>query len=103
MSNHGTRWQSSVVTFGPVGRVAWTLALLAVLVWFVLYTGPFAIVGLVVWLGWVLPWAVRDLWRRAPLPETELSRLRDETARAAREPEKAPHPVFTDERPPPRW
>jgi hypothetical protein len=101
VSNHGTRWQSSVVTFGPLGRIAWTLGVLGVLVWFAVYAGPFGIVGIVVWVGWVVPRALKDIWRRAPLPEDDLSRLQQQAQR--RPTEQAPHPVFDGEQPPPRW
>jgi hypothetical protein len=104
VSNSGTRWQSSVLTFGPVGRLVCTVLLLLVLVWFVVYAGPFGLVGVVVWAGWVLPRALRDTWRRAPLPDTDLSRLREIAAREALEPEQRAHPVFDpDHQPPGRW
>lgn len=91
----GSRWQTSVTTFGPVGRVVVTALLLAVLAWFLLYAGVFGLVGAVVWVGWVLPRALRDVWRRAELPATGLTRLRDETRREQPQ-EKATHLLFRD-------
>lgn len=91
----GNRRQSSVVTFGPVGRVLTTAVLVAVLAWFVLFAGAFGLVGAVVWAGWVLPRALRDTWRRAPLPSTDLTRLRDQTRREL-EPLSETHLIFRD-------
>ena len=93
----GNRRQSSVVTFGPLGRVLTTVALLAVLAWF-LRSGIFGLVGALVWAGWILPRALRDTWRRAPLPSTDLTRLRDETRRAL-EPPSETHLLFRDDPP----
>lgn len=106
VSERGGRWQSSDLTFGPVGRVVCTLLLLAVPLWFLQYGGLFGIVGAVVWCGWVLPRAWRDVWRRAALPATDLTVLRDETRRrlAEEQRERPPHPAFDqDAPPPPRW
>ncbi|HUR15273.1 MAG TPA: hypothetical protein VM097_12360 [Mycobacteriales bacterium] len=106
MSEPGSRLQASVLTFGPVGRVITTLVLLAVPAWFLLYGGLFGLVGVVTWVGWVLPRALRDTWRRAALPSTELTRLRDEAARQAQDERRAraDHPAFDQDQPPPsRW
>lgn len=106
MSEPGSRFQSSVLTFGPIGRVVVTLVLLAVLAWFLLYGGLFGVVGALVWGGRVMPLALRDVWRRAALPSTDLTRLRDEAAREAENQRRvrADHPVFDGEQPPPaRW
>jgi hypothetical protein len=106
MSEPGSRFQASVLTFGPVGRVLATLVLFAVLAWFLLYGGLFGIVGALVWGGRVIPLALRDVWRRAALPATDLTRLRDEAAREAEDLRRVreDHPVFDPERPPPpRW
>jgi hypothetical protein len=81
MSERGSRGQSSVVTFGPVGRVVATVVLLAVLAWFVMFAGMFGLAGAVIWIGWVMRPALRDIWRRAELPSTDLTRLRETTAR----------------------
>ena len=106
MSEAGNRWQRSVLTFGPVGRVVCTLFLMGVLAWFLLYGGLFGIAGAVVWIGWVLPRALRDTWRRAALPPTELTLLRDETARrnAEQARQRPTHPAFDEEATrPTRW
>src|SRR3954454_1119186 len=106
MSERGNRLQSSVLTFGPVGRVVCTLVIVGVLAWFVLYGGLFGMAAAVIWCGWVLPRALRDTWRRAALPATDLTRLRDETARQLAD-EQRPlrsHALFDpDASPPKRW
>lgn len=106
MSERGTRFERSVLTFGPVGRVLLTLGLVAVLAWFVLFAGLFGLVGAVVWIGWVMPMALRDIWRPAALPATDLTRLRDEVAHELEQQQRprADHPAFDQDRPPPsRW
>ena len=106
MSESGSRLQSSVLTFGPVGRIVCTICLLGVLAWFLLYGGLFGFAGAIIWIGWILPRALRDIWRRAALPSTDLTRLRDRTARELAEPPRPErsHPVFEkDTGPPPRW
>jgi len=95
-----------VLTFGPVGRVVVTGALFAVLAWFLLLAGVYGLVGAVIWATLVMPRALRDTWRPAALPATDLTRLRDEAAREAENQrrERPDHPVFDPEQPPPtRW
>jgi hypothetical protein len=93
------RFRSTEITFGPRGRVVVTLALLLPLYWF-LQAGPLGVVGLVVWVGGILPRALRDVWRDVP----EASRVR-----AEREHLMAPRPDKDDDVPvserqaPPRW
>jgi hypothetical protein len=60
-----SRFAATVGSFGPVGRVAVTLLLL-VPVWWWATTGPFGVIGIPVWVLFVLPRALRDVWRRAP-------------------------------------
>ena len=55
-----SRWARSSTTFGPVGRMLGTVLLLAVGAWLTV----FALVGAAVWWFVVVPWALRDLWRR---------------------------------------
>jgi hypothetical protein len=59
-----TRWRSTVTTFGPVGRVLMTL-LMFVPMWFFWETAGFAWPGLFIWGLFILPWGLRDIWRRA--------------------------------------
>lgn len=95
-----------MLTFGLAGRLACTFLLLAVPVGFVLYAGPLGLAAALIWTGWLLPRALRDTWRRAALPSTELTRLRENTARELAEPPRVAgsHPVFDPERRfPTRW
>jgi hypothetical protein len=106
VSQRGRRLQSSVLTFGPLGRVVCTAVLFGVLAWFVLYAGLFGIAGAVIWLGWIVPRALRDIWRPAALPPTDLSRLRETAARelAERQRPREAHSAFDEERRhPTRW
>lgn len=106
MSEPGSRFASSVLTFGPLGRILCTLGLFAVLAWLVLFGGLFGLAGAVVWVGWIMPRALRDTWRRAALPDTDLTRLRKQAAREAAERQRirADHPAFDqDSEPPARW
>jgi hypothetical protein len=106
MSRRGNRLQSSVLTFGPLGRIISSVLVFGVLAWFLMYGGLFGLAGAVVWVGWVMPRALRDIWRRAALPPTDLDKLRAETDRRLRDEERprAPHPVFDpDADHPTRW
>ena len=106
MSERGGRLQSSVLTFGPVGRVVCTLVVLGIPVWSALAGGLFGLVGAAVWLCAVAPRALRDTWRPAALPATDLTRLRDEAARqrAAEQEPVRNHLLFDpDGEPPTRW
>ena len=93
------RFRSTEVTFGLRGRVVVSLVLLLPLVMF-LQAGLLGLAGLVVWLGVVLPWALRDLWREVPHPGR---------ARVEREHLMAPRPetdddvAITDRPAPTRW
>ncbi|MCU1624925.1 MAG: hypothetical protein JWL79_3770 [Frankiales bacterium] len=92
----GNRRQPSVTTFGPVGRLLATGAVLLVLAWFLLFGGFFGLAGAVIWVGWVMPRALRDVWRRAELPSTDLTRLRDE-ARGVERPPGETHLLFRND------
>ena len=89
MAVRGSRLEKSVYTYGPVGRVLWTLAslgilylLLAPLVRLVrgglIYAGIGAMVPLffgvagVILLFWVWPRFVRDVWQPASVAGDEL-------------------------------
>ena len=106
MSERGSRLECSVLTFGLRGRLLCTVLLLGVPVWFLLYAGLFGLMGAMVWTGWVLPRALRDVWRPAALPSSDLTRLREGAAREAaqRQVPTGSHPVFNrDSRFPTRW
>ena len=106
MSERGSRLECSVLTFGLRGRLLCTVVLFGLPVWLLLYAGLFGLMGAMVWTGWVLPRALRDVWRPADLPSSDRTRLRDGAARdaARRQGPAGSHPVFNqDSRFPTRW
>jgi hypothetical protein len=69
-----TRWEKSATSFGPLGRVLWTVVLavpLAVLVYFgIRYPGrPRTVVAmaLVLWIGLMI-FLLRDIWKAVSIP-----------------------------------
>jgi hypothetical protein len=66
-----TRWRKTPTTFGPVGRVMWTVALflpVPLLIIGVVVTGGLEIIGAGIWILIIMPWALRDLWKTGQLP-----------------------------------
>ena len=57
-----SRWRSSSVTFGPMGRIVMTILLFLPYGLFMMSL-PFGIVGIIVWTGLLVP-GLRDVWRR---------------------------------------
>jgi hypothetical protein len=57
-----SRWRGGSLTFGPVGRVVLTLAVLLPYPLFIVNL-PFGLVGIVVWTA-IVPRAMRDIWAR---------------------------------------
>jgi hypothetical protein len=93
------RFRSTEITFGPVGRIAMTVGLVIPVLLF-LHGGLFGIVGLVVYVGAVLPRGLRDVWRDVPHPgQTRLEREHLMAPRPATEDDVA----ITDRQPPARW
>lgn len=97
MAARGSRLEKSVYTFGPVGRVLWTLG--SVVVLYLLFSPLvhllraglinadigaivplFKAVAGVVLLVWIWPRYLRDLWRPASVAGDELTDLRDQCA-----------------------
>jgi hypothetical protein len=87
-----SRWATSAVTFGPVGRMVASLLLLLPLWWFINYAGVFGLVGAVIWILKILPWGLRDVWRpvRVPANEADVIRARAEMMQGADTPPDAP-------------
>lgn len=56
-----SRWKSGPTTFGPLGRIVATLMLL-VPVWF-FWANPVGWICLAIWLIFVMPLALRDIWK----------------------------------------
>jgi hypothetical protein len=61
-----SRWLSSEVTFGPVGRVVCTVLLIAPVVFGIFVSAVFFIFG-VLWL-FIVPMGLRDIWRAVRVP-----------------------------------
>jgi hypothetical protein len=65
-----TRWRKTPTTFGPIGRVCWTVALLLPLPPMIVGTAVGIIpcvIGLGIWIFIIMPWALRDLWKAGQL------------------------------------
>jgi hypothetical protein len=60
----GSRWRSTGITFGPVGRIVATVLVTLPILWF-LRSGILGLIGVVVYGTTLYPWALRDVWRRA--------------------------------------
>ena len=58
-----SRWKGGETTFGPVGRVIASLALLIPLYLF-FHSGVLGFVGIAMWLFIVMPMALRSIWKR---------------------------------------
>jgi len=70
-----SRWKKTDGTFGPAGRVIATVLLLVPLPVFLLAAATgIGIIGTGLWVIIVMPWALRDIWKRGathvqpPLP-----------------------------------
>lgn len=65
-----SRWKKSSTTFGPFGRIVASLALLLPL-YFFFFAGVIGFVGLVMWVGIVMPMALRSIWARGRVVRDE--------------------------------
>jgi hypothetical protein len=68
-----TRWRKTTTTFGPVGRMLATIALVVPFLFLVvggILTGGITIFGAGLWGFVVMPWGLRDVWRAGQLPVT---------------------------------
>lgn len=65
-----SRWRSSAVTFGPVGRVIATLLVLGPFV-FAIFVNSLFIIAATIWL-FTAPTALRHIWARVRVGEREL-------------------------------
>jgi hypothetical protein len=65
-----TRWRKTATTFGPVGRVLATIALVVPCLFLIVVgvlSGGLELGGAVVWGVIVMPWGLRDTWRAGQL------------------------------------
>jgi hypothetical protein len=58
-----SRWKAGETTFGPLGRIVASLALL-IPFYFFFNAGILGIVGVAMWLFIVMPMALRSIWKR---------------------------------------
>jgi hypothetical protein len=65
-----SRWRSSAITFGPVGRVVATVVMLLPLVLAIFVNAVF-IFAAAIWL-FMLPMALRNIWLRVRIGEREV-------------------------------
>jgi len=66
-----TRWKKTATTFGPLGRIACTVALVVPFIVFVLlgvFTGGLVLAAPVIWGFVIMPWGLRDTWRAGSVP-----------------------------------
>jgi hypothetical protein len=67
-----TRWRKTPTTFGPMGRILATGALVVPEILFIavgILTGGFTIAGAVIWGGVIMPWGLKDTWRAGTMPD----------------------------------
>lgn len=67
-----TRWRKTPTTFGPMGRILATIALVVPEILFVvigILTGGFTLAGAVIWGGIIMPWGLKDTWRAGTMPD----------------------------------
>lgn len=61
-----SRWRKTPTTFGPLGRVLATFALVVPFIFFLIIgilTGGFELGGAVIWGVILMPWGLRDVWK----------------------------------------
>jgi hypothetical protein len=66
-----TRWKKTPTTFGPVGRVFWSVSLVIPLPPMIIGSAVGIIpcvIGAGIWLFIIMPWALRDIWKAGFLP-----------------------------------
>lgn len=68
-----SRWRKTATTFGPLGRIIATVALVVPFVLFVvisIYTGGLILAAPVIWGFVIMPWGLRDTWKAGQVPST---------------------------------
>ena len=98
-----SRWAGSEITFGPVGRIVMSLLMLVPAWWFLNYAGIFGVVGIVIWLVKVLPWALRDIWRPVKVPATDSDMIRAKHQLLQQTEAAPPNGSVNGTGAPPRW
>jgi hypothetical protein len=81
-----SRWLGGTLTFGPAGRIGWTIGLLWLPAWMVYLALVEGLVGIMIaipvvttWCCWVIPRFLRDVWAKetvyVPVPWVEPIKL----------------------------
>ncbi|BEP13659.1 hypothetical protein acdb102_19700 [Acidothermaceae bacterium B102] len=58
-----SRWRKGTTTFGPFGRVSWTICVVVLPAFVGMFGGIGGIVFVGIWCGVIAPMALRDLWK----------------------------------------
>ena len=100
-----SRWASSEVTFGPVGRIVATLIVVGVVWWLNQMLGIFFLAFGGAYMTQFLPEALRDIWRPVRMPPTEqdVIRARAEAMRLEEQPPTPPESPIAERDVPTRW
>jgi hypothetical protein len=96
MNKPTSRWRRSTLAYGPVGRVAWTLVLIAPIL-FAIFVNMIFLVAAAIWC-FILPMAFRDVWRKVKNPDYEPPIVMPPDPPTLKEGESV-----HDRRPPGRW
>jgi hypothetical protein len=59
-----SRFRKGTTTFGPVGRISWTVGVVAVPLFVVTFGSAGGIVFFLIWCTVVAPMALRDIWKK---------------------------------------
>jgi hypothetical protein len=104
MNKPTSRWRRSTITFGPVGRVVWTLVCLVIAVyptWKAVTVGWIYVslyLGGIPLLFVLFPLVMRDVWKKAPNPDYQPPIVLPPDPPALKDGES-----LHDRRPPGRW
>jgi len=99
-----SRWRKSTVTYGPVGRMMWTVVFLIIAIWPLWQAITVGWIWVVLYLGGIpmlfviFPLVMRDVWKKAPNPDFE-----PPLELPPEPPPLAPGESLHDRRPPRRW
>jgi hypothetical protein len=58
-----SRWRKGTTTFGPVGRISWTVVIVALPIFVGVFGGIAGVVFVGIWVFVIAPMALRDLWK----------------------------------------
>jgi len=97
-----SRWAGSEVSFGPVGRIIASFAVLLPFRWLFEYSGIIGIVIGVPVAFKVLPWAYGDIWRKVRMKPTAGDEISTEYRQTFPD-EGPPRTDISTRQPPARW